>query len=654
LWNIHILENAHMSHAAKHALDLEHADLLGQVKLFAGIDRVTLAKLAARLESLSVPRGSEVFRQGDPGDAVYLVARGSLGAFVAADGAAAERRVNTLQAGNPFGEMALLGDHPRAATIRADTDAQVLRLERARFLALVREEPSVALAVAVSLGERLRARDLPAPETGTPSDRQGVAAEPPTPAQPARRWRLGPASIGGILAVAIMAGGWVMLPPAGLTPQGWHAFVTLAALVPLLALDALPEGILALLLAAVWVVGGVVPPAAALSGFSSESWVLVVSVLAVGAAIAASGLLYRIALWTVAHSRGGFTGQVSALSVAGVLLGPAAPNATARVTLIAPAMGELAEAFGYAPRSRPAAGLAMATLLGFGQMGAVFLTSSTTAVLVFAVLPQDGRIELNWLSWAALAAPANLLLLLGLTASIAWLYRPRSPTDLQGPTQRNVVRLQRRLLGRPARNERISFAVGAGLLLGFIAQPLHGIHPAWIAVFAFVALGAARVITVNTLRSVNWSFALLFGMLASMSKVFSDTGLDKWIAGSVSGLVGDLAAVPVLFVAALTVLCFVVSFVLRWQAAAPLITIALAPVADAAGIHPFVVGLVALIACNGFFLPYQSTTYLAMYHGSGGKLFTHAQARPAAIAYGGVTLLALCASVIAWRAMGLL
>jgi len=648
------MENADLSHAAKQPLDLEHADLLAKVKLFAGVDRVTLAKLAARLESLSVPRGTDVFRQGDPGDAVYLVARGSLGAFVATDGDPAERRVNTLQAGNPFGEMALLGDHPRAATIRADTDAQVLRLERARFLALVREEPSVALAVAVSLGERLRARDLPAPQTGTPADGKGAAAEPQTPPQTARRWRLGLASIGGILAAAIMLGGWVMPPPAGLTPQGWHAFATLAALVPLLALDALPEGILALLLAAAWVVGGVVPPAAALSGFSSESWILVVSVLTVGAAIAASGLLYRISLWTVAHSRGGFIGQVTALSVAGVLLGPAAPNATARVTLIAPAMSELVEAFGYAPRSRPAAGLAMATLIGFGQMGAAFLTSSTTAVLVFAVLPQGGRIDLNWLSWAALAAPANLVLLLGLTVSIGWYYRPRSRADLEGPTQRDVVRLQRRLLGRPARNEKISCVVGAGLLLGFISQPMHGIHPAWIAVFAFAALGATRVITVNTLRSVNWSFALLFGMLASMSKVFSDTGLDKWIAGSVSGLVGDLAGVPVLFVAALTVLCFAVSLVLRWQAAAPLITIALAPVADTAGIHPFVVGLVALIACNGFFLPYQSTTYLAMYHGSGGKLFTHAQARPAAFAYGGVTLLALCLSVIAWRAMGLL
>jgi len=647
------MENADLRHAASQSLDLEHADLLAKVKLFAGMDRVTLAKLAAHLESLSVTGGTELFRQGDPGDAVYLVARGSFGAFVSSGDDSAERRVNTLETGNLFGEMALLGDHPRTATIRADTDAEVLRLERAWFLALVREEPSVALAVAASLGELLRARDLPARETSSSADRKETAAQPRAPAQPARRWRLGQASIGGFIAAAIMAGGWSMPPPAGLTPQGWHAFVTLAALVPLLALDALPEGILALLLAGVWVVGGVVPPATALSGFSSESWILVVSVLAVGAAIAASGLLYRIALWTVAHSRGGFVGQVTALSVAGVLVGPAAPNATARVTLIAPAMSELVEALGYAPRSRPAAGLAMATLVGFGQMGAAFLTSSTTAVLVFAVLPQGGRIELNWLSWAMLAAPANILVLLGLLASIVWFYRPRSAAD-QGSSQQGVVRLQRRLLGRPTRNEKISFVVGAGLLLGFIAQPLHGIHPAWIAVFAFAALGAMRVITANTLRAVNWSFALLFGMLASMSKVFSDTGLDRWIASAVSGVVGNLATVPVLFVAALTLLCFAVSFVLRWQAAAPLITIALAPIAEAAGIHPFVVGLVALIACNGFFLPYQSTTYLAMYHGSAGKLFTHAQARPAALAYGVVTLLALCASVIAWRAMGLL
>ncbi len=101
-------------------------------------------------------------------------------------------------------------------------------------------------------------------------------------------------------------------------------------------------------------------------------------------------------------------------------------------------------------------------------------------------------------------------------------------------------------------------------------------------------------------------------------------------------------------------MCFAVSFFLRWPAAAPLITIALGPVAGEAGISALVVGLVAVIACNSFFLPYQSTHYMAMYHGTGEGLFSHAQARPIAIAYGVVTLVAMCASVPAWRAMGLL
>jgi hypothetical protein len=73
-----------------------------------------------------------------------------------------------------------------------------------------------------------------------------------------------------------------------------------------------------------------------------------------------------------------------------------------------------------------------------------------------------------------------------------------------------------------------------------------------------------------------------------------------------------------------------------------------------AGIDPWIIGLIALMACNGFFLPYQSTTYLALYHGTNGRLFSHGQARPMAVAYGLVTLVALCASVPIWRAMGLL
>jgi di/tricarboxylate transporter/CRP-like cAMP-binding protein len=634
------------------ALNIEYADLLARVKLFSGMGRVTLAKLAARLESVPVPAGAVLFCEGDPGDAFFLTARGSFGAFVTSQTGDAQYRVNTLGPGDPFGELALLGDHPRTATIRADTDGEVLRLERVRFLALLREEPSVALAMAASLGERLRMRNAPA----------GVAARAaPTGAKPAagaarasRRQRVTRAAVGGALAVLVLALGWSVSPPAALSVQGWHALVTTIAIIPVLATDALPDVISSLLLICGWVLAGIVSPSVALSGFSSPSWVLLVSVLIIGAAIASSGLPYRLALWTVQHSRGGFGGQVSALCVAGTLLSPAVPNSTARVTLVAPAIGELIEALGYAPRSRPAAGLAMATLTGCGQMVAPFLTSSTTAVLIFAVLPRAGDVELNFLTWAFYAAPANAILLAGMIAAVWLAYRPRTQAEAASRPNRETVELQRRLIGSPTRSERVSFVVAVALVSGFVTQPLHGLDPAWVGVFALAALGATRVVDGSALTGVNWNFVFLFGMLASLSSVFGATGVDRWLASSIGGVLGGLTAVPALFVAALALLTFATSFVLRWQAAAPLITVVAVPVAGAAGIHPFVVGLVALMASNVFFLPYQSTAYLALYHGTGGRLFTHTQARPAALAYAVIVLVAVCASVIPWMAMGLL
>jgi di/tricarboxylate transporter len=205
-----------------------------------------------------------------------------------------------------------------------------------------------------------------------------------------------------------------------------------------------------------------------------------------------------------------------------------------------------------------------------------------------------------------------------------------------------------------SRGEKIAVGVGLGLLLGFMTEPLHKVDPAWIAVLAAGVLTATRVVTVDTLRAVNWNFALLFGVLISLATVFARTGLDHWMADRAAAAAGDLAASPGGFLVVLALLCFAIGFVVRWQAAAPLITIALAPIASTAGVHPFLIGLVAVLAGNGFFLPYQSTTYLALYNGTGGKLFSHAQALPTALAYAFWTMVAIALSVPAWRLMGLL
>jgi anion transporter len=636
----------------------EYARLLRQVDLFAGLDRVTLAKLAARLQPLSYAAHSVILRQGDVGEALYLVADGSIGVYASVDNAEIQMRV--LHAGEPFGEMALLNNIPRTATIRTETDCEVLRLERSDFMQLVREQPSVALGIAATLSRRLA---YMLDQRGGKDAEESVAAAPASAAaaKPAGAGikraprRPGRAVIGLFAALVIFVGGWLLPPPSGLSLIAWHGLIILLAVLPPLVLDAVLEGALALLLACAWVLFGVTGVGVALSGFATTSWVLVVCVLIIGAAITQTGVLYRLALSTITHMRGGFAGEACALACAGQLLGPAVPNATSRIIIIAPMLRELIDALGYAPRSKGAAGLAMAVLIGFGQLAATTLTSATTTVLVAAVLPAQVRGDINWITWTIYGAPFNLILFVGLLATILWYYRPPAAERRQPSNERaKSLELQRALLGPMSRDEKIALCVGVGLLGGFITQPLHHVDPGWVAAIAVGVLSATRVVTLNTLRGVNWNFALLFGILISLAAVFQHTGLDRWFAIRISSAMGDLASSRVLFVVVLALLCFAVSFVVRWQAAAPLITITLSPVASAAGIHPYIVGLIAVIACNGFFLTYQSTAYLALDAGTGGTLFSHAQAVPAAIAFAVWTLIAAALSVPAWHLMGLM
>src|SRR6185436_9856630 len=119
-------------------------ELLTRVGLFAALGRVELAKLAAYLDPVELAAGADVFRQGDTGDSLYVVAAGTLGVFVAAADGGSTLRVGALFTGEP-----------RSATVRADDPSTILQLPRDRFLALVVREPTISLTIAATLSLRL-------------------------------------------------------------------------------------------------------------------------------------------------------------------------------------------------------------------------------------------------------------------------------------------------------------------------------------------------------------------------------------------------------------------------------------------------------------------------------------------------------------------
>jgi MFS family permease len=127
----------------------EELRILTGVPIFTPLPGTSLEQLATRLVPLRVDAGSVVIREGDEGDRFYIVAEGEL--EVTQEGAA----LTTLAGGDYFGEIALLRDTSRTATVTARSDAVLYALDREDFLAAVTGHPQSAEAAETVMSARL-------------------------------------------------------------------------------------------------------------------------------------------------------------------------------------------------------------------------------------------------------------------------------------------------------------------------------------------------------------------------------------------------------------------------------------------------------------------------------------------------------------------
>jgi len=109
--------------------------------LFSNLDHALLARLAGQAKVLSFEKGGVIVREGDPGDAFYLLRSGMVKVSHLRDGK--ERALSYLSAGHYFGEMALLSGEARMATVSAIDRVEVIQLLKADFLAFLAEDPAL-------------------------------------------------------------------------------------------------------------------------------------------------------------------------------------------------------------------------------------------------------------------------------------------------------------------------------------------------------------------------------------------------------------------------------------------------------------------------------------------------------------------------------
>ena len=136
----------------------EEVELLRSVPLFANIEPSKLKLLAFTSERLTFPAGQDLFRQGDIGDAAYVIVSGDADVIInTPSGPLTVARVGK----NAFvGEIAILIDVPRTATISAITELETLKISKDLFFRLITEFPAMAIEIMRELARRLEQTNL--------------------------------------------------------------------------------------------------------------------------------------------------------------------------------------------------------------------------------------------------------------------------------------------------------------------------------------------------------------------------------------------------------------------------------------------------------------------------------------------------------------
>ena len=129
-------------------------ELLKRAPLFAACSKSELGQVAVLADEIDLAAGKVLTTEGEPGREFFVLIEGS------ADVRRKGRKVNTMNAGDFFGEIALVSDRPRTATVTTASPVRLLVVTDRAFRELMRKVPSIQGKVLAALAERLPADSL--------------------------------------------------------------------------------------------------------------------------------------------------------------------------------------------------------------------------------------------------------------------------------------------------------------------------------------------------------------------------------------------------------------------------------------------------------------------------------------------------------------
>lgn len=598
-------------------------------EIFADAKYEKLARLVPHLSMVEFAPGEAIFRAGEAAQHLFLVIAGF---------------VEIIRGDAPpvMAETRRIGDE--AATDLREYISSAVALSAVQAVAI----PRGALAEAIKQPPELKARFYYSTIHGP--DR----AEGQSPAK-AKDKRIGALEVAGwalttLVPAAILALGGELL---GLSGERLMFMAVLSAVICMWAFALIDDYIPVLFALLASVVLGLAPTSVVLGGFSSDGFLMAMSILGLGTVMSVSGLSYRLLLYALRAAPDRPFWHNIVLVIIGFVLTPTIPSANGRVGLMLPSLVELIEELKIKKGSIQATRLTLGMFTGVTLLSGVFLTSKSVNFVVFALLPPQGQDAFQWSSWAMAASVAGATMLAG------YLLVDQVVARLGGrpaSLPRELLTTQIGLLGEIKQREWAAVLGVAILIVGVATTSLHRIAPPWLGLAVLYGLLVMGFLRKSEFREhIDWPFLVYLAGSAGIIATFNFLGLDRWVTGQIGWVGTYMREDFALFLAVLAVLTFVVRLMVPISATIVLFAAVLMPVAEANGVNPWIVGFAVLTLGEMWFLPYQCSYYGQLRAGTAkANLYDERQFLVINLAMNALRLAGLYASLPFWKMLGLL
>jgi len=456
---------------------------------------------------------------------------------------------------------------------------------------------------------------------------------------------------GALLGVGLGGYLWFAQPDIGLDSAATKLLGLISATLIFWVFRVLPDYGVALAFAMVVVLTKLESADTVMGGFASTTWFMTLGVLGLGAAITGSGLFYRLSLHLVRLFPLSYYWQIIATGIMGVVVMALIPQQTARTVITSQMLVNLSESLGYKTPSKASTGLFVASFLGLGQLGFLFLTGSTTSLIAWGLLPSDVRAQFTWGYWFIAALPPTLVVIAIILLCTVLFYRPETRAKISY----TMVQTQLNILGPLSHKEWISLAVLCFTVAGWLTSSYHGIDGAWIAIVAFAILVNTGIVDWNMLRKgIDWELLIYMGVTLSIPALLKQAKIDQWLVDTLSPVILPFLDSPVWFFVVIALLTYALKLVFTSFLTVVTLCVALLPLSIDVGMSPWIIAMIVLIASEVWFFPYQVDWHMLAYSTTDGKGFSYPLMLRINPIYALAYMVALIAAIPYWRYLGLM